>query len=136
MEKYKSKLRLNKYVVNEVNFKNNDNFKPQPVTIDFSIYKNIKREENNMKVELVTKVFENAEENNFPFEMIVKLTGYFTEENNDENINFEPNAIAILYPYVRSIVSIYTINSNVNGLILPVINVNNVIKDLDSKKGN
>ena len=51
--------------------------------------------------------------------MIVKLTGYFTEENNDENINFEPNAIAILYPYVRSIVSIYTINSNVNGLILP-----------------
>ncbi|HJJ11745.1 MAG TPA: protein-export chaperone SecB [Clostridiaceae bacterium] len=136
MEKYKSKLRFNKYVVNEVNFKNNDNFKPQPVTIDFSIYKNIEREENNMKVELVTKVFENAEENNFPFEMIVKLTGYFTEENNDENINFEPNAIAILYPYVRSIVSIYTINSNVNGLILPVINVNNVIKDLDSKKGN
>ena len=134
MEKYKSKLRFNKYVVNEVNFKNND--KPQPVTIDFSIYKNIEREENNMKVELVTKVFENAEENNFPFEMIVKLTGYFTEENNDENINFEPNAIAILYPYVRSIVSIYTINSNVNGLILPVINVNNVIKDLDSKKGN
>lgn len=136
MEKYKSKLRFNKYVVNEVNFKNNDNFKPQPVTIDFSIYKNIEREENNMKVELVTKVFENAEENNFPFEMIVKLTGYFTEENNDENINFEPNAIAILYPYVRSIISIYTINSNVNGLILPAINVNNVIKDLDSIKGN
>ena len=29
MEKYKSKLRFDKYVVNEVNFKNNDNFKPQ-----------------------------------------------------------------------------------------------------------
>lgn len=136
MEKYKSKLIFNKYVVNEVNFKNNDDFKPQPVTIDFSIYKNVTREENNMKVEIIAKVFENSKEKNYPFEMTVKLTGYFTEEKNDENINFEPNAIAILYPYIRSIVSIYTINSNVNGLILPIINVNNVIKDLDSKKGN
>lgn len=131
MEKYKSKLIFNKYVVNEISFKNNEKFEEKTVSIDFSIGKKVTRNENDLIVELITSIFENAEENNYPFEMQVKITGYFTEEKNDEKIDFEPNAIAILYPYIRSIVSTYTVNANVNGLILPIINVNKVIKDLD-----
>lgn len=127
MEKYKSKLIFNNYIVDQIIFKYNRNFKDKPVDIDFSILKNTKKIDNKMEVTLETTIFENAETNNYPFEMMVKLTGFFTEENNDEKIDFEPNAIAILYPYVRSIVSTYTANANVNSLTLPTINVNKLL---------
>lgn len=61
--------------------------------------------------------------------MEVILTGYFTEINNDNNMNFEPNAIAILYPYVRAIVSTYTASANITPLLLPAINVNKLIEE-------
>ena len=61
--------------------------------------------------------------------MMVKITGFF--HLSDSTINLEANAIAILYPYVRSIVSIYTSNINVPQLMLPVINVNALIEKLE-----
>ena len=81
-----------------------------------------------MEVTLDTIVFENAKENNYPFEMKVQITGFFSLEN-ETKINLEPNAVAILYPYVRAIVSTYTANANVNALILPPINVNSLFKN-------
>lgn len=50
------------------------------------------------------------------------------------NIDFEPNAIAILYPYVRSIISTYTTNSNVDPIILPTINVVEMLKQEKNNK--
>ncbi len=130
-QKYESILRFNKYIVNEINFKNNDKFKQstERMSIDFRIYKEIVKNNNNMEVKLTTKIFTDAEKNNYPFEMEVILTGYFTEVDNENNVNFEPNAIAILYPYVRAIVSTYTASANVNSLILPAINVNKLVED-------
>ena len=43
----------------------------------------------------------------------------------------EKNSVSILFPYLRSIVSTYTANSNVNTTILPTINV---IKYLEKKR--
>ena len=60
--------------------------------------------------------------------MKVNLTGYFMADScNPETL--KANAIAILYPYVRAIVSTYTANANITPLILPPINVNKLIKD-------
>ena len=98
MKKYESVLKFIKYEVNEINYK------------------------------LVVDVFENALENNKPFEMKVHLTGYFITEGENPEI-FKANAIAILYPYVRAIVSTYTANANITPLILPAINVNKLIED-------
>ena len=78
-------------------------------------------------VDLDVRIFEDNEK--YPFYMKVVLRGFFTIENNEDNINFEPNAIAILYPYIRSIVSTYTANANIMPLTLPVINVNKLLKD-------
>ena len=52
----------------------------------------------------------------------------------DPTINLDSNAIAILYPYIRSIVSVYTSSINVPPLILPVINVNALIEQLENEK--
>ncbi len=129
--KYESILKFNKYIVNEINFKNNDKFEQssERISIDFNIHKNIVKKDNNIEVKLSTKIFDKAEKNNYPFEMEVILTGYFTEINNDNNMNFEPNAIAILYPYVRAIVSTYTASANITPLLLPAINVNKLIEE-------
>ena len=46
MDKFKSKLIFNKYIVKEIKFKYNENFKEKPVEILFNISKNIKYENN------------------------------------------------------------------------------------------
>ncbi len=130
MEKYKSMLIFQKYVVDKVIFERNNDFDfSQKAKIEFSINKKTDKTENKMIVNLNTKIFENAKENNYPFEMEVSITGFFEIENDSKEIDFEPNAIAILYPYIRAIVSTYTASANVSSLILPVINVNKLIED-------
>lgn len=134
MEKYKSKLVFNKYIVNKVIFNNNINYDiEQKAKINFNINKNVKKDNDSMEIELTTKIFEDAIANNYPFEMEIVITGYFTIENNEDKIDFEPNAIAILYPYIRAIVSTYTAAANVNSLLLPTINVNKLIESQNKK---
>ena len=132
MDKYKSKLIFKKYIVDEIVFKYNKEFKNKPVEIIFDIFKKINYEnDKQMNVSLKVKIFEENEK--YPFYMMVSITGFFEIENNDEGINFEPNAIAILYPFIRSIVSTYTASANVMPLILPVINVNKYLEDKQIK---
>ena len=135
MEKLESVLRFNKYIVDEVVFKSNPNFNPtdDKLKIDFSIKKNVEHRSNGeMIVSLNVNIFETANEKKYPFEMMVKLRGFFTMS--DSTINLDSNAIAILYPYIRSIVSVYTSSINVPPLILPVINVNALIEQLENEK--
>ena len=125
MERLESMLIFKKYTVDEVIFKRNENYdSAQKTRIEFSIDKEVRRKDNQMIVNLITRVFENCEEKNYPFEMTIEITGYFEIENEGKDINFEPNAIAILYPYIRAIVSTYTASANIKPLILPAINVN------------
>lgn len=134
-ENYESVLKFNRYIVDKVIFKNNENFtqRDEKISLKFNIEKNIIKNDNNMEVKLTTYVFKDSEKNNYPFEMEIVITGYFTIINNKEEINFEPNTLAILYPYVRAIVSTYTANANISPLILPAINVNKLIEDQNMK---
>ncbi len=132
MDKYKSKLIFNKYIVKEIKFEYNENFKEKPVEIVFDINKDINYINKEMIIDLKVDIFEKNDK--YPFYMSVSIRGFFTVENNDENINFEPNAIAILYPYIRSIVSTYTAEANIMPLILPVINVNKLLIDKDKNE--
>lgn len=129
----KSNLIFRGYIVDEVFFKINEDFdNSETVKIDFDIDDKVEfdNESSQMSVELKLEVFKEMKKNNYPFSINVTLTGLF--KTNGDNIEvFRPNAIAILYPYLRSIVSTYTANSNVSTLILPPINV---IKYIESKK--
>lgn len=89
-------------------------------------------ENNTFLVTLNIAIFDNAKENNYPFTMNVSITGVFQTNIEDTNSikNFaEINSIAILFPYLRSIVSTYTANANIQPLILPPINVVNMLKE-------
>lgn len=135
MEKIESVLKFDKYEVKEVSIKSNENFvrTNEPLKISFSIHKDVQHNtKGKMVVTLMVSIFENAEQNNYPFEMTLKISGFFI--NNDDSINLDANAIAILYPYVRSIVSVFTSSVNVPQLILPVINVNALIDQIENSK--
>lgn len=133
MDKFKSKLIFKKYIVDEVKFNYNEKFIDKTAKIDFDIDKEVTYiSEKEMQVRLIVYLFRDTEKE-YPFKMKVAIRGFFEIENNNENINFEPNAIAILYPYIRSIVSTYTSSANVMPLILPVINVNKMLQDKEKE---
>jgi len=87
-------------------------------------------EEGNMQIVLKAYIFNDEERTKYPFSMEIEVVGFFSMSNtSDEQIErFKPNAVAILFPYVRAIVSSYTANANVAPLILPPINVNQLLK--------
>jgi len=133
MESIKSSLEFRKYIVNEVVYKSNSNFKNSAnISIDLNIIPKIQINNNEMIINLVTNIFEKSEENNYPFEMKIDISGYFYTENENPE-RFQANAIAILYPYIRAIVSTYTAAANTQPLILPAINVNAMIEAQNNK---
>ncbi len=137
MAKYESILKFKKYVVDEIKFKRNHNYQNKenkPIKVDFEVRESKKINENELIINLYTKVFGNAEIKNYPFEIEVTITGFFDISENKGNIDFEPNAIAILYPYIRAIISTYTSSANVAPVILPAINVNAMLKQQKENK--
>lgn len=79
-----------------------------------------------MNIILNVDVFKGIED--APFYMEVEIAGYFELEGEDDITKYEANAIAIMYPYLRAIVSTYTSAANVAPVILPAINVNAMLK--------
>ena len=124
---YESKLICKNYIVKDINFEYNEEYKENTTKLDFDINKDIEYIDKDMIVTLSVHICNDREEGDYPFKMSVVVKGYFEIEQNDDNINFEPNAIAILYPYVRAIVSNYTANANIMPVILPAINVNKLL---------
>lgn len=127
MSDNKSVLRFEKYIVDKVYYKTNENCMKEAEEIDlpFDFETKTEYENNQMVIELGATIFQNAEENNYPFEMEVVLKGYFRVKGIQNDIKlFEKNAIAIMFPYLRAIVSTYTANANVAPVLLPAMNIN------------
>lgn len=132
MEKYESILKFKKYVVNKVVFESNNEFNKEKEQNagGLNITKNTVFDENNksMTINLKVNVFNKPKENNYPFEIMIDVTGYFSvEEGTAEKL--EKNAISIMYPYIRALVSTYTINSTDIALVLPPININKLLEE-------
>lgn len=130
----RSSLRFIDYIVDEVNFKNkyndNENFE-----LDFDIDSNVDfKDKNNFILKLELYIFKKEED--VPFTMNVKVIGIFEVDDVEEKLReelAEKNAVAILFPYVRALVSNYTAIANVSPLILPPINVVQYIEEKKKK---
>ncbi len=122
-----SKLIFKKYIVKDIMFEYNEEYTENTAKLNFDINQSIEYIEKNMIVTLNVNICNNSVENNYPFKMSVVVKGFFEIEKNEEDINYEPNAIAILYPYVRALVTNYTANANIMPVVLPAINVNKLL---------
>ena len=57
-------------------------------------------------------------------ETLQELLPNYREMGDAKIKDFEANAIAILFPYIRAIISTYTANANVAPVIIPPMNIN------------
>lgn len=127
----KSVLQFIYYSVEEIRFKDipvDDNEKK------FALHPKYKREltelgENKYKYFLSVSIMP-TEDDPAPFELYVAVVGHFAlhedeEDPIDDKIKetiLKRNTAAILFPFLRSIVSTLTVNANIPALILPVLN--------------
>lgn len=124
-----SSLKFINYIVNEVNYKSNEiQTQKESWKLNFDIQNitKISKEKDKMSITLSINIFKDIE--NAPFSMNTEITGYFELEGEDDISKYEANAIAIMYPYLRAIVSTYTSSANVAPVILPSINVNAMLR--------
>ena len=133
MNNDRSVLRFEKYLVKSISFEINENYEKEDkkLKLDFDFDAKTDVKDNNLVVELGVNIFENAKEKKYPFEMMIVLKGFFSIEGKENSVNisvFEKNAIAILFPYLRAIVSTYTANANVPPVLLPAMNINEYIR--------
>jgi preprotein translocase subunit SecB len=128
----KSKLIFKNYCIDSLTFERNNSFTHHKVNIDFDVSSKIctNAETNSATVTLILEVFKNHFEKDYPFYLHMSVTGDFSVDPLvEENLQLiETNAVAILFPYLRSLVSTITANANVAPLILPPINVVELIK--------
>ena len=125
----KSDLLLLKYQVDKIQYSLNETFdfratKSVKLSQDFS--RRIERiDDNHCKVSLIFSVC-NEEGKPAPFELEVQVSGIFKLDNWEQKGNvifINTNAVAILYPFIRSLVATITANANVPTFVLPVFNI-------------
>ena len=120
-----SSLKFVNYIVNNVHFNYNQkqsSEKNLKLTFNFKNITKINKEKNKMEISLSTEIFKDIED--APFSMSVEIIGFFELEGMGDISHYEANAIAIMYPYLRAIISTYTSSANVMPIILPAININ------------
>ena len=117
------------YRVSKVEFYLNKTEKQSnELNVEASSDKEVDKELKNMLVELNVEIGDKDES---PFFMSICLEGLFelSQDYLDYDINlFYSNALSILYPYVRAIVSTYTAGANIKPVILPTINIKKMLK--------
>ena len=117
------------YRVSKVEFYLNKTEKQSnELNVEVSSDKEVDKELKNMLVELNVEI---GDIDDSPFFMSICLDGLFelSQDYLDYDINlFYSNALSILYPYVRAIVSTYTAGANIKPVILPTINIKKMLK--------
>lgn len=130
MDNIKSILNMNKLVFDKIEF-DRQGFKNQNQP-SYSIETHFARnqQENIYRVTLILKCDKKDE---YTFE--ISLTGYFSFDSQDEmdedekNELISKNAVAIIMPYMRSQVSLLTAQPEVDCVVLPPFNINNILKE-------
>lgn len=133
-----SVLEFEGYSIDSIKYIKHEDFNDnKSVELDFSLQVEISITQDppfRGNVSLKINIFENAAENNYPFSLETSITGKFNVADNavekEEFFNLcKHNGTTILFPFLRSVVADITRTSNVEPLILPLINVNSFLKE-------
>ena len=124
-------LKFNKYDVNKIIFIKNAKFRKEEFNgLDLNIDTNFNypkdTEDNSFTVNLKIELGKDAEKNNYPFNIVAEITGFFELDKSelDRMKQFaEINAVSILFPYIRSLITTITANANIPPVVLPPMNI-------------
>lgn len=124
----KSCLSLQSYVVKTMMFSLNESFdfnSNEIISLSPEFTRNItKIDDDKVAVNLIFRI--DNKNGDMPFSMEINIEGIFQLENWEKPDLFpliRTNSVAILFPYLRTIVSMLTANANIAPYILPVMNI-------------
>ncbi len=125
---YESNLILQHLVFDEIEFKRLG-FKTES-EVNYELEIQIGRDHDNQENYKVTLVLNGKKDKEYIFKIV--LSGFF-EIKNAENISdketlIHRNAVAIMMPYLRSEVSLLTSQPETNSIVMPIFNINKMIK--------
>lgn len=132
-KKITSVLEMRQYIVKKIDFKYNEKFEhssKNKILMSPELNRKItKIDDDTVSVDLSIKI----ESEELPFFVDIQIGGIFVlkEWEKEENIVIiENNTVAILFPYLRTLVTTVTSNANLNPYILPIINVAEYFKSV------
>lgn len=129
-------LEFEGYEVNELVYQKNieyeHNSDKKQIMLFPKLVRNIKKMPNNkFEVHLGVVVSADKDGNDIPFNLSVEISGFFNllgEETDETFIN--QNALAILFPYLRSLVTTVTVNAGIPPIILPAVNIIQMLEEI------
>lgn len=137
MDDYRAKITFSNYMVTELHYEQNSNydFDAEKLDVDFNIKSKVQISQTNAAVSL-SIICGRDDNSECPFIIRVSLMGIFEYEGNIKSEEAKSllttNAIAILFPYLRSLVSDISGKSNIYPQYkLPLINVVAMLKEND-----
>lgn len=119
-----SVLKLNELRFNNVSYV----FKPDITENNLEIEKNIHQIDTS-EYSVVLDFHLKNEQN---FEISISIEGIFDIDCDNEELKnalINKNAVAILFPYIRSEVTLITSQPNIKPIVLPPININRLVQD-------
>jgi len=125
MQLVQSKLQFENYIVNRLSYASVPEFVPKEGEVynlnpDFS--RRIENVEDN-KYSLTLDMSLGTNNERFPFVLEVSITGFFTTNNVEDPIKaLKTNATAILFPYVRALLTMLSNLASIPPVVLPPIN--------------
>ena len=126
-------LKFKRYLVNSIDFKYNPEYTGGKAKMDVDFGHAVAVKNNEARVSLRCMLFRKAKKEEKPFHLEVHMTGIFefqTELEGEElNSILRQQAINILFPYLRALISNITGNTGLPPIILPLINVNQLIQN-------
>ena len=132
-------LNFKKYLVNSIDFKYNPEYAGGKANMDIDFGHSVAVRDNEARVSLRCMLFRKAKKEDKPFHLEVHMTGIFefqTELQGEELYNIlRQQGINILFPYLRAVVSNITGNTGLPPIILPLINVNQLIQNQVERAG-
>jgi preprotein translocase subunit SecB len=126
-ENYFSEMKLQKVVFEELSFKRQGFKNDSLPAVTISVKTSVNESNDLYKVSLTANVIKEYE-----YELLVTILGLFTfGEIGDlsEEYLLNNNGVAILMPYVRSQLSLLTAQPETESLVLPVFNIQNMMKN-------
>lgn len=140
-EEAKSTLTFEKYSVSEMEFKRNYDFDAnKEIDLDFTFNGSAHISENSKEawLDIICIIFEEEfAKGEAPFYLKLGMTGKFGLRVREEDLDiqsFQLNGMAILLPYLRSLITSFTSQSGISPVILPPINVYNAFELVESNQ--
>lgn len=141
-KKIQSKFIFKDYKIDNINFNlNNDYSGKESINLDVKFGTEVKIIGTNIaQVKLSVLIFDNFEEENYPFKLSLDVIGHFAyevkeEASREEIINLcKIHGTTALFPYMRSAITDITKIANIDTLVLPLINIYSMIKENENKE--